>query len=127
MTNLNSERKPKWKRVLFPCPRCNAPVTENEYRGANLQSRFYHCKHCGEIIKKPTETKSESQVIKCPSCGEVMRRRYRKGRRARTGVAYECVNEKCPIIEIVFRYARGKRKSRTLMDVSIRRDPTLRG
>jgi len=41
--------------ALFPCPRCNAPVTEGEYIGANFQldARFYHCKNCGEIIKKP--------------------------------------------------------------------------
>lgn len=46
---------------LFPCPRCNAPITEDEYIGANFQisppSQFYHCKNCGEIIKKPIEKK----------------------------------------------------------------------
>jgi len=46
-------------RSFFSCPKCNTPVTEDEYIGANFQInvRFYHCKNCGEIIKKPIEKK----------------------------------------------------------------------
>ena len=46
---------PKGKRVLFPCPRCDAPITEDEYMSIPItEQRFYHCKKCGEIIKKPS-------------------------------------------------------------------------
>jgi len=51
--------KPKWNEILFRCPRCNAPITNTEYIGADpqLSARFYRCGNCGEIIKKPIKAK----------------------------------------------------------------------